>query len=184
MEKADVIQCACLAAAAGQDTTARELLRAHYPFQPISKIKRACSLRQSIAIFERDGFIDRYTGTRLVYPGALYLLSALLPEDFPSHRNGKMDRTHLAFWELFPTIDHVVPVACGGADDGSNWVCTSMRSNQIKAHWRLEDLGWTLYPPGDPAQWDGLLAWFRQVIGKYQPLVEQHSLLRRWARAL
>ena len=44
--------------------------------------------------------------------------------------------------------------------------------------------GWTLYPPGDPEQWDGLLSWFRQVIGKYQPLVEQHSLLRRWARAL
>jgi hypothetical protein len=69
-----------------------------------------------------------------VYPGVLYLLSALLPEDFPSHRNGKMDRTHLAFWELFPTIDHVVPVACGGADDASNWVCTSMRTNQIKGH--------------------------------------------------
>jgi hypothetical protein len=33
-----------------------------------------------------------------------------------------------------------------------------MRSNQIKAHWRLEDLGWMLYPPGDPAQWDGLLS--------------------------
>jgi hypothetical protein len=28
-----------------------------------------------------------------------------------------------------------------------------------------------------------LLAWFRQVIGKYPPLVEQHSLLRRWAVA-
>jgi hypothetical protein len=45
--------------------------------------------------------------------------------------------------------------------------------------------GWTLlYPPGDSAQWDGLLAWFRQAVGKYQPLVEQHSLLRRWVRVL
>ena len=70
----------------------------------------------------------------------------------------------------------------GGADDESNWVWTSMRTNQIKATWRLEDRGWSLYPPGDPAQWDGLLAWFRQVIGKHQPLVERHSLLRRWAR--
>ena len=51
-----------------------------------------------------------------------------------------------------------------------------VRTNQIKANWRLEDLGWTLYPPGDPEQWDGLLSWFRRVIGKYQPLVEQHSL--------
>jgi hypothetical protein len=136
MDKADVIQRACRAAAAGQEFAARELLRTHYPFQPIPKVKRACSLRQSIAIFERDGFIARYKGTRLVFPGALYLLSVLLPEDFPSHRNGKMDRTHLAFWELFPTIDHVMPVTCGGADDESNWVCTSMRSNQIKTHWR------------------------------------------------
>ena len=45
-----------------------------------------------------------YQGTRPVYPGALCLLSALLPEDFPSHRNGRMDCTHLAFWEPFPTI--------------------------------------------------------------------------------
>lgn len=78
MDKAEVIQQACRAAASGQDATARELLRAHYPFQPIPKVKRTYSLRQSIAIFERDGFIDRYQGTRLVYPGALYLLSALL----------------------------------------------------------------------------------------------------------
>ncbi|MFZ1641353.1 MAG: hypothetical protein WAV07_07920 [Candidatus Contendobacter sp.] len=44
-------------------------------------------------------------------------------------------------------------------------------------------LGWTLYPPGNPEQWDGLLPWFQRVIGKYPPLVERHSLLRRWARA-
>lgn len=37
---------------------------------------------------------------------------------------------------------------------------------------------------GDPLQWDGLLAWFRRVSGKHQPLAEQQSLLRRWARAL
>lgn len=70
VDQADVIQQACWAAEAGQDATARELLRAHYPFQPIPKVKRTCSLRQSIAIFERDGFIDRYQGTRLVYPKA------------------------------------------------------------------------------------------------------------------
>ena len=78
VDQADVIQQACWAAEAGQDATAHELLRAHYPFQPIPKVKRTYSLRQSIAIFERDGFIDRYQGTRLVYPGALYLFSALL----------------------------------------------------------------------------------------------------------
>jgi len=68
MDKAEVIQQACRAAASGQDATARELLRAHYPFQPIPKVKRTCSLRQSIAIFERDGFIDRYQGRAWCIP--------------------------------------------------------------------------------------------------------------------
>lgn len=139
MDKADIIQQACLADATGQDATARQLLQAHYPFQPLPKAKRSYTLRQSLAIFERDGFIDRYKGTRLIYPGALYLLLALLPEDFPAHRNWKMDGTHLAFWELCPTIDHVVPVACGGADDESNWYvlrCAPTRSRPTGG-WRI-----------------------------------------------
>jgi hypothetical protein len=75
MEKADFIQQACQAVVSGHSLTARELLQAHYPFQPIPKVKRAYSLRQAIALFKRDGFIDRYKGIRLVYPGALYRLS-------------------------------------------------------------------------------------------------------------
>ena len=59
-----------------------------------------------------------------------------------------------------------------------------MRTHQIKAHWRLEDLDWTLHPPGDPQQSDGLLSWFQGVIGAYPIRVEQHSLLRRWVQVL
>jgi len=61
-----------------------------------------------------DGFIDRYSGQRLVFPGALRLLSHLLPAQFPFHTNWKTDSCHLAFYELFPTIDHVVPISRGG----------------------------------------------------------------------
>jgi len=60
-------------------------------------------------IFARDGFIDRYRGSRLIFPPVLRLLSLYLPKEFPYHKNGKMTEGHMAYWELFPTVDHVVP---------------------------------------------------------------------------
>lgn len=83
-----------------------------------------------------------------------------MPSEFPFHPNWKMSETHMIYRELFPTIDHVVPVARGGADDESNWVTTSMLRNAAKSNWTLEEVGWTLVPAGDLLQWDGLLGWF------------------------
>ena len=94
-------------------------------------------------LFMRDGFIDRYTGNRLINPGVLRLLHVVLGDDFPAHPNWKVSETHLAFWELFPTVDHLVPVSRGGRDDESNWVTASMLSNQAKAQWSVDDLGWS-----------------------------------------
>jgi hypothetical protein len=71
-----------------------------------------------------------------------------------------MINTHPAYWELFPTLDHVVPIARGGWDDEANLVSTSTLHNSAKANWTLEELGWSLHPPGALSQWDGLLAWF------------------------
>ena len=68
-----------------------------------------------------------------------------------------MSETHMIYWELFPTVDHVVPIARGGGDDESNWVTTSMLHNSAKSNWKLEELGWQLLPAGDIEQWDGLL---------------------------
>lgn len=81
--------------------------------------------------FVRDGFIDRYSGRHLVFPGTLRVLSTLFPEDFPFHPNWKTQFTHPAFWELFPTIDHIVPVARGGLDVPENWVTTSQLRNSV-----------------------------------------------------
>jgi HNH endonuclease len=67
-----------------------------------------------------------------------------------------------AFWEVGATIDHVVPVTRGGADDESNWVTTSMARNSAKMNWTLEELGWTLHPPGN--HWR---------MGRPSPLVEE-----------
>ncbi|WP_346842815.1 hypothetical protein [Rhodococcus sp. A14] len=67
-----------------------------------------------------------------------------MPEEFPAHPNWAVSQSQFAYWELFPSIDHLVPVAGGGADDESNWMSTSMLRNSAKAHWTLDELGWTL----------------------------------------
>ena len=38
--------------------------------------------------------------------------------------------------------------------------------NSAKANWTLEELGWKLLPPGDPAAWDGLVPWFLSFISR------------------
>ncbi len=88
----------------------------------------------------------------------------MLPEEFPAHPNWKMSASHIMFWELSPTLNHVVPVARGGADDESNLVTTSMLRNSAKSNWSLDELGWHLLPPGDFTHWDGMLRWFLAFI--------------------
>jgi hypothetical protein len=83
-------------------------------------------------IFKRDGFLDRYTGTRLVYPPVLRLLSLILPKEFPYHPNWKTADTHPAFWELQATINHKDPVTLGGGNDDDNLITTSMVRNSAK----------------------------------------------------
>jgi len=134
-------------------------------------------------LFVRDGFIDRYRGTRLVFPPTLRLISDALPQYFPYHRNWKMSATHVAYWELTPTVDHILPVALGGADDEANWACCSMLTNGIKANWTLEQLGWELLPAGEFAQWDGLLGWFVRQMEERPEYVEKSAYYRCWYTA-
>jgi hypothetical protein len=182
VDRADVIMRVCGALALGDTTGARDVARREYPFAPQTNAGRKYGERECLRIFLRDGFIDRYSGTRLVFPGTLRLLSRLLPEEFPAHKNWKISESHLMFWELFPTIDHVVPVARGGADDEANWVTTSMLRNQAKSSWTLEELGWTLRSATPSNDWDGLLGWFVSVV-KERPAYLQDAYLRRWHRA-
>ena len=88
----------------------------------------------------------------------------------------------MAYWELFSTVDHIVPVARGGSDDESNWVTTSMLRNGAKSNWTLEELGWDLLPPGDFKQWDGLLHWFIEFIEQDQSHLKDRNI-RTWHRA-
>lgn len=143
---------------------AADLIRTDYPFTPTKNVVRQYTTRQMTRIFMRDGFIDRYKGNRLIYPPALRLISHYLPNEFPYHKNGKMTEGHLAYWELFPTIDHIMPVARGGSNTTENWVCCSMLTNSIKSNWTLDQLNWDILPVGDINAWDGLIYWFLERI--------------------
>jgi hypothetical protein len=159
-DRAAIIAHVCEILSSDDFDLAADVIKRQYPFQPIEKSGRRISKVQIIQVFVQDGFIDRYRGTRLVFPPALRLISEIIPDQFPYHKNGKLSLGHFAYWELFPSVDHVVPVARGGADDESNWVCCSMLTNQIKANWTLDELGWKLQDRGDFSQWDGMLNWF------------------------
>ena len=178
-DKADVLQRVLAAIADGEPERARDTASTEYPFSSRQSTGRMCSDDQAVAIFMRDGFIDRYSGTRLVYPGALRLLSRLLPDELPFHSNWKMSTCHVMYWELYPTIDHVVPVARGGEDDESNWVTTSMLRNSAKSNWTLSELGWDILPPGDLDDWDGLMnAFVASVRDDLASLAD--PFIRRW----
>jgi hypothetical protein len=75
-----------------------------------------------------------------------------------------MSECHIAYWELYPTIDHRCPIARGGEDADTNWVTTSMLRNSAKANWTMEELGWKIFPEGDHLEWDGLTKIFLQYV--------------------
>jgi len=169
----------CDALLAGDKETAARIVREDYPLLPQQRVQRTYDPVKATLVFVRDGFIDRYAGSQLVHPGALVLVTRLLPGEFPMHPNWKFGETHMAYWELFPIIDHVVPVTRGGGDDESNWVTTSALRNSAKAHWTLEELGWTLFPPGDFNLWDGLMEWMLEYVKKDPACLEDRNI-KRW----
>lgn len=179
--KANVVAEACSHVADGDIEAARAVIAARYPFEPFANAGRRYSTRQMLAVFVRDGFVDRYSGQRLVAGPALRLLSMIMGDDFPFHPNWRTDACHFAFWELSPTLDHVVPVSRGGADDESNWVTTSMLRNSAKANFTLDELGWELLSTGGD-RWDGMMGWFVQQV-EADIAKRQDAYLRKWALA-
>lgn len=141
-----------------------EFAEKHYPFTIQSVYKRKYSKYQMCRIFLRDGFIDRYSGARLLFPGMIKILSIEFPNIFKYHRNWKMTDTHMIYWELFPTIDHLIPIARGGTNDENNCLTTSMMRNSAKSNWTIEEIGWTVYHKGKLNEWDGLCSLFLDLI--------------------
>lgn len=179
-DRASTIADACAALARGDEAAAAGAL-ARYPSPPPPGARGAISAVQATRIFMRDGFVCRYSGTRLVNPGALRILSQRFPSAFPYHPHGRFDATHPVWWELFPTLDHVVPVARGGSDQPANIVTTSLAKNAEKGSWTLDELGWSLRAPGSVAEWDGLTGWMLAYVAAEGRAVGAY--VARWVRA-
>jgi 5-methylcytosine-specific restriction endonuclease McrA len=162
---------------------AREILESGASFNPMPRVKRRYTEIQALSVFQRDGFIDRYSGDRLVFPGTLRLLSHYLPEAFPFDPHWHTEKTHFAYWLLCPTIDHVVPVTRGGSDNLDNLVTTSQLHNSVKGLWFLSELRWELHPAGSLDEWDGLLGWFKKQVREDEG-ANSCAYIKRWQRAL
>lgn len=181
MQNADLLAAVCDLVSRGRIEDAKQSLRDN-AMAGASTPRGSWSMGRLVRVFARDGFTDRYSGERLVFPGTLRALSILLPDAFPYHPNWKQSATHPAYWELSPTIDHVVPVARGGPDNESNVVTTSMLRNAAKANWLLEELGWSQERAPVVPGWDGLLDWFLEVSTSNDNLRADPAILR-WRRA-
>lgn len=151
---------------------AEKIINENYPFVPTRSKGRHYTIKQMVAQFFRDGFIDRYTGNRLLNPGILRILSEFLPNAFPYQAHGKTDECHIAYWDYQPTIDHIYPVSLGGKDTPENWATTSMRNNLAKSNSTLEQIGWTLKSPGDIHNWDGLSKTFIEIVEENPSLLK------------
>lgn len=179
MEKVQAIESAAKAILGSNLEVAKEIINTDYPFNKLVSTERKYTDKQKMIQFVRDGFIDRYSGQKLLNPGILKVLSYYMPEEFPYHAHWKMEECHNAYWEFVPTLDHIYPVALGGADDETNWATTSMLHNSIKNNWTLEQLQWKLYPAGDYEDWDGLTNLFLQIVESDTELLKD-AYVKRW----
>lgn len=144
---------------------------------------RKYTYKDLIELFIRDGFIDRYTGLRLVIPPSLRIISRLIPHAFPYHSNWAEGKCHDSYWDLSATADHLRPVAAGGCDDNDNLVSTSMAANLQKNSIPLDSLGWQIHPAGDDKKWDGLSHFFVMQC-ELHPEVFKIQYFNQWYRAV
>lgn len=179
MAKSDIIQDVCLALNENDKDKCKSIINREYPFKYVQPENRSYTKEKLMKIFIRDGFIDRYSGEKLIFPGTLMVLSKEIPEEFPYHKNWKMSECHIGWWQLFPTVDHIMPIARGGTNDYDNLVCTSMLRNSAKTNFTLEELGWCIYPPGDYHDWDGMTNWFIQYVIENGYLMES-NYIKKW----
>jgi len=183
-EKADIVKDVCEFISHADLTKATKTLSLEYKFTPTGENKsRNYNHFEKLQVFLRDGFTDRYSGTKLIFPPVLKILSTEIPQDFPYHKNWKPDKCHIAYWELIPTIDHIIPVSRGGPDEFDNWVCTSQLRNSIKSNWLLEEIGWQLHSPRNINDWDGMLYWFIEHINKNKFHLTD-NYIKPWYRAI
>ena len=181
VDKIDVLEMAAKSILEDRKEHAKFVIRTEYPFQKLSAVERVYTDKQKMTQFKKDGFIDRYSGQKLLNPGLLKVLSHYMPDEFPYHSHWKMEECHSAYWEFVPTVDHIYPVTLGGVDSEENWATTSMLHNSVKSNWTLEQLNWQLYEAGRMEDWDGLTGLFAELVEANLTLL-QDPYIKKWHR--
>lgn len=169
MDKAFLIKMICELLLNNKKQDCIDFAEENYPFVGNKLKKRQYSKYQMCRVFLRDGFIDRYSGDKLLFPGLIKILSMEFPDIFKYHRNWKISDTHMIYWDLCPTIDHLIPITRGGQDIETNWITT----------WTVEELGWKIQDKGELDNWDGLIHYFIDLTNK-NPNYEQDIYIYNW----
>ena len=101
--KVDVLKDAANYLLTGNVSSAKETINHGYPFHAIPSSKRAYTDKQKKDQVKRDGFIDRYSGEKLINPGLLKVFPIIFLTSFPI--------IHMGRWKIviMPTRKFFLP---------------------------------------------------------------------------
>ena len=91
MDKITTIKQSAKSILTGNIESAKNLINKEYPFKKLKPEGRSYTDKEKYEQFVRDGFIDRYSGEKLVNPGLLKVLSFYMPDTFPYQSHWKME---------------------------------------------------------------------------------------------
>ena len=69
MDKVQALEKAVQEILSGKMESAKDVIKTEYPFKRLASTERKYTDKQKMEQFVRDGFIDRYSGQKLMNPG-------------------------------------------------------------------------------------------------------------------
>lgn len=82
MDKVTAIKLSAQSILTGNIESAKNVINKEYPFKRLKPEGRNYTDTEEYEQLVKDGFIDRYSGSRLINPGLLKVLSFYMPELF------------------------------------------------------------------------------------------------------
>ena len=84
--KASIVEEVTAALDGGNSSEATNIAKRNYPWTAVEAPKRKMTQKRALSVFMKDGFIDRYSGSKLIFPGTLLVLG----QRISLHINGAM----------------------------------------------------------------------------------------------
>jgi 5-methylcytosine-specific restriction endonuclease McrA len=128
-------------------------------------------------LFQRDGYVCRYCGIRVLDPRVAAQMQLLFGEaDMQFAQNKGLKIEHVGnLWVA--SDDHIVARQVGGRSALSNLVTACLPCNGAKGSYLLQNLGLDFPAPATDA-WDGGLAW---LPGLRAAVADRKNMLRKTA---